>query len=265
MNNKYRKINYPGIKKDKYIISENGEIYNLKTKKIMKTYLDKYGYKRITLVTDAKHPTKRGNKSKHYFIHRLVAWEFIGPPPNELKSVVNHIDGDKTNNIYTNLEWCTVLENTNHAKINKLMNNSGVNAKCCKFSEKLVRKICQIFENGYIKGINYSNADVYEILVGDRHYKNNISVYDLIKNIHSKKSYFDIISEYKFKPPESFYLSDNITLAIDSMIFNEYTNIEILNEFGITNYTDNKVLYNKIIRERVRCKVIFNDYRNGIT
>ena len=35
-------------------ISENGEIYNLKTKKIMKTYLDKYGYKRVGIFNSGK-------------------------------------------------------------------------------------------------------------------------------------------------------------------------------------------------------------------
>ena len=60
----------------------------LKRKIIMKTYFDKDYHERITLVTTIKN--KKGNKSKHYFIHRLMMWEFVGPPPDEYHNVVNH-------------------------------------------------------------------------------------------------------------------------------------------------------------------------------
>lgn len=49
---------------------------------------------------------------KWYYAHRLVAQHFCDNPCNH--NEVNHIDGVKLNNNYTNLEWCTHLHNIRH-------------------------------------------------------------------------------------------------------------------------------------------------------
>lgn len=45
-------------------------------------------------------------------VHRLVALTFITPPSKECTQV-NHIDENKSNNVVTNLEWCTPKYNIN--------------------------------------------------------------------------------------------------------------------------------------------------------
>ena len=55
---------------------------------------------------------RKENKSKTMSIHRLVAIHFI--PLVENKDYVNHIDENKLNNFYKNLEWSTPKENLNY-------------------------------------------------------------------------------------------------------------------------------------------------------
>lgn len=66
---------------------------------------------------------------KTYSVHRLVALAFI--PPVEGKELVNHKDGNATNNNVDNLEWCTHEENMAHCWENGLIDlgkmRSGIN------------------------------------------------------------------------------------------------------------------------------------------
>ena len=59
---------------------------------------------------------------KNFYIHRLVAEAFL-EQPCELKTQVNHIDGDKSNNNADNLEWVCPSGNIRH------MHENGLNIK----------------------------------------------------------------------------------------------------------------------------------------
>ena len=50
---------------------------------------------------------------KNFYVHRLVAFAFHGPPSSS-DLVVNHIDGNRTNNRADNLEYVTQSENIQH-------------------------------------------------------------------------------------------------------------------------------------------------------
>ena len=52
----------------------------------------------------------RGYFNVEFAVHRLVAWAFHGPPPAGAP-VVNHIDGNPSNNAPENLEWVSQREN----------------------------------------------------------------------------------------------------------------------------------------------------------
>lgn len=72
---------------------------------VMKGKPNGSGYLQVAL-------SKQGNK-KHLYIHRIIASLFVPNPDN--KKEVNHIDGDKLNNCFNNLEWVNRLENEQHA------------------------------------------------------------------------------------------------------------------------------------------------------
>jgi len=105
-----------------YKINIDGEVFSLykyKTNIVTDTWrpvkwvLDKgIGYYLVTMV-NAK-TKKRSNR----FIHRLLGQAFIPNPEN--KAHINHINGIKTDNSLSNLEWNTPKENSQHAVDNKL-------------------------------------------------------------------------------------------------------------------------------------------------
>ena len=53
-------------------------------------------------------------ESRHVRVHRVVALAFHGEPPTS-EWEVDHIDGDKKNNLPGNLQWVTRRENHNRA------------------------------------------------------------------------------------------------------------------------------------------------------
>ena len=77
---------------------------SLRKEKILKTYIDKYGYAYVVLC--------KNNKTHLATIHRLVAEAFI-PNYNNLPQI-NHKDENKLNNNINNLEWCTCKYNINY-------------------------------------------------------------------------------------------------------------------------------------------------------
>ncbi len=98
-----------------YFITEDGDVisfkkYGNKSWRKLKPRIQKNGYVFVILSKNGKHFKK--------IIHRLVSLAFLPNPEN--KPQVNHIDGNKLNNHYTNLEWITASENILHAWNNGL-------------------------------------------------------------------------------------------------------------------------------------------------
>jgi NUMOD4 motif/HNH endonuclease len=84
-------------------------------------------------------------RQRPYLVHRLVAEAFHGAPPSP-KHQCNHLDGNKTNNCTTNLEWVTCSQNHLHAhrKLGRTSVSPGVKGSehgCAVLNEEAVREI----------------------------------------------------------------------------------------------------------------------------
>lgn len=132
-----------------YQVSNLTNVKNKITGQILRPGLSGEGYYTVALYKNGKAYTKP--------IHRLVAEAFI-PRPND-SMIINHIDGDKTNNSIYNLEWVTYGENIRHAYDHGLNNH---------------RKPVRIIETGEVfdslkdcaKAINGHNSNIHHCLTG---------------------------------------------------------------------------------------------------
>lgn len=85
---------------DNYLVSDEGEVYSkYKDNNLSQHTNEDDGYVRVAL------------KDNTYLVHRLVATVFLG---NHNNMCVNHKDGNKQNNVLSNLEWVTQRENALH-------------------------------------------------------------------------------------------------------------------------------------------------------
>ena len=100
-----------------YYISDDGKVYSDTTSELKEIkQIFNQGYMYVSLSKHSKHT--------YYRVHRLVGFAFVNNPnPKEYK-IINHKDGNKINNVASNLEWTNMSINTKHAYKNGLAKNA---------------------------------------------------------------------------------------------------------------------------------------------
>lgn len=141
----YKVSDFGNVKSLSRITKNNGGFY-LSKEKILKQYIDSLGYPRVGLA--------KNNVGKKFRIHVLVAMAFMGHVQEKYKTVVDHIDNDKTNNKLINLQLITQRKNASK-------NRSGTSkftGVCFKKANKKWLSSIQI--NGKTKHLGYYDNEI---------------------------------------------------------------------------------------------------------
>lgn len=138
----------------RYEISNFGNVRNKKTQRILKPREHSGGYLQINVINNGK--------AKNYYVHQLVAKYFCDIPKDIKNKDVNHIDGNKKNNFYKNLEYCTRSENIRHSfYTNKNRNRFGEQVWNSKLNSKDIENINKIKKEQKLS--NKKIAEMYNI------------------------------------------------------------------------------------------------------
>ena len=156
-----------------YMISNHGRIFHKYLNQILNINIDSKGYSYKPLATS--------NGQRNYRVHRLLMESFCYYEGcNEM--LVNHKDGNKLNNLITNLEWCTYSENARHAYDTGLVSRIHKS----KYDKDIIKAICKELMNPSIKFTEI--AEKYGV---------NLT---LVDSIYFGKAHCEIAKEYNFPP-----------------------------------------------------------------
>ena len=108
----------------KYEVLEDGKIWSYSRNKFLKTQTNQKGYKFITLIDN------EGIK-KWYQVHRVIYESVTGEQIPEGMQI-NHINEDKADNRFCNLNLMTPKENSNWGTRNERCSKARINGKCSK-------------------------------------------------------------------------------------------------------------------------------------
>jgi hypothetical protein len=153
----YLVSNHGKVKRVARIIDRkrNGKL-NYKEKELSQ-HLDKYGYKCVSLQKDGKRYSK--------LVHRLVMIAFSNEQP---KPTVNHKDGIKINNYFSNLEWASIIENIEHAIRNGLRGDKTKTVY--KYKDGVLKETYNSIKEAAFEN-NISKTSIIHYIQGNRNSK----------------------------------------------------------------------------------------------
>ena len=175
-----------------YSVTEHGLIKNNKTNHVKKTQITRDGYIQVRFSVN--------NELFSLSVHRIVANAFVEGRTEE-NNEVDHIDGIKTHNMSTNLEWVNRSEQIKRAYRNNLIQPiHGENVAISRYSNEFIYKLCEYLADG-----GYTNRQIAENL-GVEYTKKFKSLVDGIK---LKRRWVFISDNFIFPNRQEKYFKNN--------------------------------------------------------
>lgn len=200
----FKTIDLPEIKKNMYMISNYGRVFNIKTQKqlsVVTRNISKSWYLYVGL-------QRVDNSRVILAIHNLVAIHFIPKTQEDIqlnRDIVNHINCIKNDPRVCNLEWVTIDDNNRYAKLMHedslfispytISSESnwggrlcGEQNGMCRVPDNIVHKICECLSKGYSSRqcLEYCKMPITS---------NNMA---LIRSIRTRRRRVDISNNYTF-------------------------------------------------------------------
>lgn len=241
----YNPVNYKNIVPGRYQVNPYGYIIDKYTGNILYGTKDRY-------IRTSLHNTDETKSME--MNHRIVASTYC-IKNNEDDDVVNHLDGNKYNNYYENLEWGDLKNNTQHALRMGLIKVAG-ESPSSKFTDEQVHQICSLLEQ------KLSYSEILDICNLEKTEQNR----GIIAKIKNKKNWRSISDLYNIDPHyKTCYFSDEQLHIFCKKIEEGCNNKEIREIFNIDINKDSKeyfIFSNMIysLRNKVNRKDITSQY-----
>lgn len=217
-----------------YGVSKCGRAFRWDTEKEMK----------VGMLTAGDYPVFRvshGGKASWACIHYAIMDCWVENPNPELYVEVNHINGDKMDYSFSNLEWVTKSQNHRHA-LETGLREVGDGLYNGTVSDDLVHIICQELQDG--------------CLPKDISHKHGIS-HHVVRKIRDGSTYFHIRKLYPIDHKFRTELSENTVRWVCERIVDGYADKKISDMATNKKLTTIEV---KRIRNKIRYRTISDDY-----
>jgi hypothetical protein len=222
-------------KETKYQVSNRGKVKNAKFNKLMSQFTNANGHVFCCLYE---------NKKQHNpYVHRLMAEAFLENPDPENFNIVNHKDGNKSNNVIENLEWGDQSYNVKHAY--ETVGNKGNQREIIQYDGPEKKNIVARFNTvgDAANHFNIARQNLSLVLNGKHTIKNIYIEYAVDKKTIHDKEDFEPIKDF----PDYLVHRDS---RIYSTKMNQFISFQVSNGYHTVLFGTTRILVQQLMAKQ---------------